>query len=136
MGVRAWRPALSLAVWLSVPAAPATADAAPGSEQASSVESATHPNPERAALQARLDDIRRLLSRLDDLETPLIAQAEQALDRADTAQSHDERARQERLYGEIGARIAELRATRRDIALQLQVLEQTLADSATTQPDR
>ena len=66
----------------------------------------------------------------------LIAQAEQALDRADAAQSHDERARQERLYGEIGARIAELRATRRDIAHQLQVLEQTLDDSATTQPDR
>ena len=91
---------------------------------------------DRAALQSRLDDIQRLLTRLDDLETQLIAQAEQALDRADAAQSHDERARQERLYGEIGARIAELRATRRDIAHQLQVLEQTLDDSATTQPDR
>ena len=91
---------------------------------------------DRAALQSRLDDIQRLLTRLDDLETQLIAQAEQALDRADAAQSHDERARQERLYGEIGARIAELRATRRDIAHQLQVLEQTLDDSATLQPDR
>lgn len=91
---------------------------------------------DRAALQSRLDDIQRLLTRLDDLETQLIAQAEQALDRADAAQNHDERARQERLYGEIGARIAELRATRRDIAHQLQVLEQTLDDSATPQPDR
>lgn len=91
---------------------------------------------DRAALQARLDDIQRLLTRLDDLETQLIAQAEQALDRADAAQNHDERARQERLYGEIGARIAELRTTRRDIAHQLQVLEQTLDDSATPQPDR
>lgn len=91
---------------------------------------------DRAALKARLDDIQRLLTRLDDLETQLIAQAEQALDRADAAQNHDERARQERLYGEIGVRIAELRATRRDIARQLQVLEQTLDDSTTTQPDR
>ena len=127
-----WPAALSLALWLSVVAAPATADTTPGSGS----EPTTHSDPERAAFQARLDDIRRLLGRLDDLESQLIAQAEQALDRADAARSHDERARQERLYGEIGARIAELRATRRDIAHQLQVLEQTLDDSATTQPDR
>ena len=114
--------------------------AAPEPTAASASASTTPPaidiGSDRAALQSRLDDIQRLLTRLDDLETQLIAQAEQALDRADAAQSHDERARQERLYGEIGARIAELRATRRDIAHQLQVLEQTLDDSATTQPDR
>jgi len=128
-----WLAALSLALWLSAVAAPATADTAPGSEPT------THPDPERAAFQARLDDIRRLLGRLDDLESQLIAQAEQALDRADAARSHDERARQERLYGEIGARIAELRATRRDIAHQLQALEQALDGAVTsqpTQPDR
>ena len=132
---------LSLALWLSVGSAPVTADTAPGSdsEPASSAAPATHADLERAALRARLDDIRRLLSRLDDLETQLIAQAEQALDRADAARSHDERARQERLYGEIGARIAELRATRRDIAHQLQALEQALDGAVTsqpTQPDR
>jgi len=128
-----WPAALSLALWLSAVAAPATADTTPGSEPT------THSDPERAAFQARLDDIRRLLGRLDDLESQLIAQAEQALDRADAARSHDERARQERLYGEIGARIAELRATRRDIAHQLQALEQALDGAVTsqpTQPDR
>ena len=128
----AWLAALSLALLLSAADTPATADTTPGSGS----EPTTHSDPERAAFQTRLDDIRRLLGRLDDLEAQLIAQAEQALDRADAARSHDERARQERLYGEIGARIAELRATRRDIAHQLQVLEQTLDDSATTQPDR
>lgn len=94
---------------------------------------------DRAALQVRLDDIQRLLTRLDDLETQLITQSQQALDRADAARSHDERARQERLYSEIGARIAELRTTRRDIAHQLQALEQALDGSVTsqpTQPDR
>jgi hypothetical protein len=91
---------------------------------------------DHAALKARLDDIQRLLTRLDDLETQLIAQAQQALDRADVAQSHDERARQERFYGEISVRIEELRATRRDITRQLQVLEQALDEAAATQPER
>lgn len=128
--------------WLLVPclglmlAADSGAAAPEPAASASTAPPAIDISSDRTALQARLDDIQRLLTRLDDLETQLIAQAEQALDRADAAQNHDERARQERLYGEIGARIAELRATRRDIAHQLQVLEQTLDDSATPQPDR
>ncbi|MTW22563.1 hypothetical protein [Allochromatium palmeri] len=139
--VRPWLLTLSLGALLAVVSGPAPAEIAsgappPSTQAAPAADPAAPSDPERDTLKAQLDDIQRLLSRLDDLETQLIAQAQQALDRADAAQNHDERARQERLYGEIGARIGELRATRRDIAQQLQVLEQTLDDSATTQPDR
>ena len=133
--VRSWLLLSGLGLMLAADAGAA----APESASASTTPPVIDIGSDRAALKARLDDIQRLLTRLDDLETQLIAQAQQALDRADTAQSHDERARQERLYGEIGARIAELRATRRDIAHQLQALEQALDGAVTsqpTQPDR
>ena len=81
---------------------------------------------DRAALTERLREVRMLLERITALEAQLAAQAQQALDRADAARNHDERARQERLYGELGARLGELGSARHDIERQLQALEREL----------
>lgn len=82
--------------------------------------------PEPAAGQVEiaphLADIRRLLTQLDALETQLIEQARRMLDHADAARNHDERRGWEQLYGEIGARIEQLRVTRRDLNEQLERL--------------
>ncbi|MBK1719439.1 hypothetical protein CKO27_17625 [Thiocystis violacea] len=85
------------------------------------------PGDERAALTARLAEVRRLLTQIEVLETQLANQAQAALDRADAARDLDERTRQERLHTEIGARIGALRTTRRDLERQLGELEKHLS---------
>lgn len=92
--------------------------------------------PDQSPLAARLGDIERLLVQIESLETQLDDQARRAHARADAARSHDERVREERLHGEIGARIEALRATRDELARQIQTLQDRLNDPNISAPER
>ena len=81
---------------------------------------------EQAILTARLQEVRQLLTTLDDLETQLTGMAQQALDQSDTAPTLDARRRYEALYIETSARLGELQATRRNMQNQLDQLDTQL----------
>jgi hypothetical protein len=122
------------AVILALPAlllvattAPATTPAPAGQDASSRQEAAAL---DRADLRAQLNDINALLARLDALDAQLVAQARQALERADAAGNLEERARQEGLHTELGARLDALRITRGDIARQLERLDAQLSAGA------
>ena len=85
-----------------------------------------HQDSERAVLEARVREVRELLTTLDGLQTHLAGLAETALNHADAAPTLDERRRYERLYTETSARLGELQATRAEIERQLGVLETQL----------
>jgi chromosome segregation ATPase len=81
---------------------------------------------ERAVLEARVREVRELLTTLDGLQAHLTGLAETALDHADAAPTLDERRRYERLYTETSARLGELQATRAEIERQIDLLETQL----------
>jgi hypothetical protein len=81
---------------------------------------------ERAILEARVREVRELLTTLDGLQAHLTGLAETALDHADAAPTLDERRRHERLYTEASARLGELQATRAEIERQIDLLETQL----------
>lgn len=86
-------------------------------------------------IDAHLAALERLIAELDSLEALLGERAREALDRADAAQGHDERSREERLAAEIGERINALRATRADLARPLQLLKQRVGDGVAPRPE-
>ena len=83
-------------------------------------------DPERAVLEARVREVRELLTTLDGLQNHLAGLAETTLNHADAAPTLDERRRYERLYTETSARLGELQATRAEIERQIEVLETQL----------
>ncbi|QIK37073.1 hypothetical protein GWK36_02590 [Caldichromatium japonicum] len=84
------------------------------------------PVADPAGLTERLHDLQELLGKLESLESQLIAQGQEAQAHAEAAADYEARRRYERLATETGARLAELRATRRALADQIQHLEETL----------
>lgn len=120
-GIARWLAALAvLPVAAALAAPPGAADGPPGVADRAA---------ERAALDARIQEVRQLLGSMDALESHLTALARQALEDSDLASSLDERRRYERLYRETSARLGELKATRRDIQRQLERLESQLGDA-------
>lgn len=87
-------------------------------------------DPERAVLEARVREVRELLTTLDGLQNHLAGLAETTLNHADAAPTLDERRRYERLYTETSARLGELQATRAEIEHQLGVLEARLGTAS------
>lgn len=85
---------------------------------------------ERAVLEARVREVRELLTTLDGLQNHLAGLAETTLNHADAAPTLDERRRYERLYTETSARLGELQATRAGIESQLDLLETQLETAA------
>ena len=128
MKIGAWRSLLALLVPLTL--AEAQTPTAGETTEGRQIQSETPGSGEtRTALADRLDQIRRLLTQIEVLQTQLANQAQAALERADAAQDLDERLRQERLYTEIGLRIGQLQGTHRDLGVQLKALEERLGPS-------